>query len=178
MPGNTASVTKARICAASARIITAVARERRVLWGTVAMADNDDRRTPKWLFGKLDKEHHFTVDVTASAENTKCSRHYTEQDSGLEHDWAGEVVWCNPPYSDIEPWAKKAHESSSATVVMLVPANRTEQPWWQKWAEPYRDRGGRLKTVFLEKRVCFDFPDGIKRTSPRFGCVLLVWEKT
>ena len=45
----------------------------------------------------------FTVDVAAAPHNTKCERFYTAEQDGLAQSWAGETVWCNPPYSSILP---------------------------------------------------------------------------
>jgi len=88
-------------------------------------------------------------------------------------------VWCNPPFSDLTPWVEKAWVSR-AVVVMLIPANRTEQGFWQEMVEPYRDRlDGLLRTRFLRGRTQFgtpETPDGAKwNSSPPFGCVLLQW---
>jgi hypothetical protein len=96
---------------------------------------------------------------------------------GLAHSWAGERVWCNPPYSDIEPWVEKAHGSGAELVVMLLPANRTEQGWWQRQVEPHR-RAGSLVVEFLSGRLRF-IKHGHDRVEPNqrppFGCCLLIW---
>lgn len=104
----------------------------------------DDRATPFDLFTHLDRKHRFTVDVAAAPHNTKCARYFTREEDGLHQSWAGESVWCNPPFSDIKPWVQKAWaEHRTATgIVMLLPANRTEQRWWNVLVEPFRDRGG------------------------------------
>jgi phage N-6-adenine-methyltransferase len=121
----------------------------------------------------------FDLDVAASAENARCSRFYTIDDDGLVQPWEGRV-WCNPPFSNLGPWVEKATRESTraARIVMLLPANRTEQRWWQTYIEPYRDRpGSTLTTRFLAGRLEFGPPakDG-KGSRPPFGCVLLVWE--
>lgn len=46
--------------------------------------------TPQDFFDNLNEEFHFTVDVAASAENTKCERFYSEVDNGLSKNWSGE----------------------------------------------------------------------------------------
>jgi hypothetical protein len=105
---------------------------------------------------------------------------------GLGQSWAGERVWCNPPYSDIEPWVQKAHcefESEfpalrAELIVMLVPANRTEQGWWQRLVEPSRDCGDGFYVEFLPGRLRF-IKHGHDRVEPNqrppFGCCLLIW---
>ncbi|MEM9513697.1 MAG: DNA N-6-adenine-methyltransferase, partial [Actinomycetota bacterium] len=93
--------------------------------------DTDDRATTAEVFGPLDAEFGpFTIDVAAAAHNTKCSRYFDARRDGLAQSWSGEVVWCNPPYSAIEPWVRKAwhetHRGDCQRVVLLLPANRTE----------------------------------------------------
>jgi hypothetical protein len=116
---------------------------------------------------------------------------------GLQCPWWGRV-WCNPPFSDVESWVERAWQAvnpCNATVAqlvaMLLPANRTEQPFWQRMVEPYRDRGMlggglpldgnvELTSHFLPTRVRFGHPGNPKGHnvgSPPFGCVLLVWRR-
>lgn len=141
----------------------------------------DDRATPPEVFDPLAARFAFTIDAAASAANAKCPRFFTAAVNGLSRPWAGERVWCNPPYSDIRPWVAKAWaEGGAELVVMLLPANRTEQLWWQRLVEPYRDRpGSRLRTEFIAGRLRFIARgrDGIGANErPPFGCCLLVWQ--
>lgn len=140
--------------------------------------DVDDRATTPEVFDPLHARFGFTVDVAAAEHNAKCDRYFTIDDDGLSQCWAGEVVWCNPPYSDIAPWLRKAWDEPDATIVMLLPANRTEQGWWQDHIEPHRDRGGRLTTEFLRGRLRFLKPGQTTigpNERPPFGCVLAIW---
>ena len=144
----------------------------------------DDRATPPEIFGPLNERFGFTIDVAASAHNAKCERFYTATDNGLMQSWAGERVWCNPPYShpNLGRWLDKAWQQVTAAelIVMLVPANRTEQTWWQKHVEPFRDRSGSpLRTEFMPGRIRF-IARGQSLIGPNerppFGCCLLIWE--
>jgi phage N-6-adenine-methyltransferase len=141
--------------------------------------DIDDRATTPEDFGPLDERFHFTIDAAASPHNTKCQRFWTIEDDGLEQSWSGERVWCNPPFSNIAPWVRKAWDEFDAEmVVMLLPANRTEQGWWQEQIEPYRDRGSRLTVEFLPGRMRFIAPGADRigtNERPPFGCCLLIW---
>lgn len=144
--------------------------------------DADDRALPRDAFRELHKEFKFTIDVAASPENAKLGRFYTRENSGLEASWSDERVYCNPPYSDIAPWCKKAWDETSAElIVLLLPANRTEQSWWQRHIEPFRDRAmSPLTTRFLSGRQRFLKP-GQKKVGPNerppFGLVLCIWER-
>lgn len=171
----------------------------------------DDRETPADVFDPLHAEFQFTLDAAAARHNAKCPRYYSlgaaptaanarqlsmfpdvfvgDPDAvaldGLAQNWAkGERIWCNPPFSNLEAWVAKAH-NADATVVMLLPANRTEQPWWQRYIEEYRDGYGTLpddpETRFLAVRRCFKNrgQDIKNRTSrnPPFGIVIVIWDR-
>lgn len=107
--------------------------------------------------------------------------YYDGKADGLRQTWAGGRVWCNPPFSDIEPWIERAWDSHAELVVMMIPATRTDQPFWQKWVEPHRDKrwsNWDFRTRFLPGRIRFGHPgnpEGVGVGSPMFGCVLLIW---
>jgi phage N-6-adenine-methyltransferase len=141
----------------------------------------DDRATAPEVFGPLNERFRFTLDVAAASHNAKCERFFGAETDGLLQSWAGERVWCNPPYSNIGPWVAKAWSEFKGcpAIAMLLPANRTEQKWWQEMVEPFRDRpGSPLRTEFIPGRIRF-----IRRGAdavgpnerPPFGCVLLTW---
>lgn len=147
-----------------------------------ALHDVDDRETDPVFFGMLHERFYFTLDVAASAHNAKCARFFDAVVDGLKQPWAGERVWCNPPYSLIEPWVVKAwdeHKRGAELIVMLLPNNRCEQKWWQRYVEPVRDRdGGNFRVEFLPGRPRFIRvgSEGIgPNERPPFGLVLLVW---
>lgn len=147
--------------------------------------ERDNLGTDPALFAKLNDRFGFTLDVCATPANAKCSRYYTIEDDGLSQPWVGRV-WCNPPYSQIRAWVEKATQEyfvreSLEVAVMLLPANRPEQAWWQDLIEPIRDRPGSfLRTEFLRGRPRFVLP-GAEAIGPNerppFGCVLLIWDQ-
>lgn len=153
------------------------------------MSDPNDRRTPRNIFDPLHLEHRFTVDVAANEQNHLVERYWTKADDGLLQDWRGERVWCNPPFDDLRPWARKAHRAvDTPVIVMLLPGDRTDQAWWHEFIEPFRDNGGPLRTRFLKGRARFGFPPDyvppLKRdgtpggvNSPKFGCVVCTWRR-
>lgn len=141
----------------------------------------DDRATDPREFAVFDQRFRFSIDVCAEAHNAKLPRFYSPADDGLAQSWRGERVWCNPPYSDIEPWLEKAWiewRDGAELIVMLLPANRTEQGWWQRQVEPHRDIGGDLRVEFLRGRMRFIRSDRERVAAnerPPFGCCLLIW---
>lgn len=145
----------------------------------------NDRALPQDYFDELNKRFNFTVDAAASPANAKLPRFFSRQDCGLSRSWCGERVYCNPPYSNIEPWIIKAWQEIrdirgwAELIVMLLPANRTEQGWWQRHVEPFRDQGGILRTEFLPGRLRFLKPGQTTQTKDAFfGSVLLIFEKS
>jgi phage N-6-adenine-methyltransferase len=144
----------------------------------------DDRGThPDYFDPWNERFGGFTLDVAAAPHNAKCERFYTREDDGLSKPWSGRV-WCNPPYSNLYDWVDKAWREWTAarleTIVMLLPANRVEQKWWQELVEPFRDRpGSPLSVEFLPGRMRFIRPDAVigpKGDRPPFGCCLLIWD--
>ena len=158
-----------------------------------ALSSVDDRGTDPALFAALNERFRFTIDIAASWQNKKLQRYRSEKYAitGLNCSWAMERVWCNPPYSNIRGWLEKAWGEWSLRaegdylgpelIVMLLPANRTEQAWWQDLVEPYRDRPGltSLTVEFLRGRQRFVAPGAESigpNERPPFGCCLLIWE--
>lgn len=146
-----------------------------------ARPEVDDRATAPEVFGPLHERFRFSIDVAALPHNAKLERHFSPDVDGLAQSWVGERVWCNPPYSSIEPWVRKAWESGAELVVMLLPANRTEQGWWQRLIEPRRDTPGGVRVEFLPGRMRFIAHDatGIRPNErPPFGVCLVIWDRT
>ena len=155
----------------------------------------DDRGTPQDFWDELDAQYHFTLDVAAAPHNAKCANYYTRLADGLLQPWHGSV-WCNPPYSGLDRWLEKAWSEwdrrwprhlrgevppPPRSIVMLLPANRPEQPWWQKHVEPLRDHpDSPLRVKFLPGRLRFIKPGATEikpNERPPFGCCLLIWSR-
>ena len=115
--------------------------------------------TPQDFFDKLNAEFHFTLDVCSTHENAKCAKHYTKDDDGLQQDWTGETVWCNPPYGRQMPkWIEKCylHKQSGGVAVMLIPA-RTDTKAFHEYIY------GKSEIRFIRGRLKFG---GCKNSAP------------
>jgi len=89
--------------------------------------------TPQDFFETLDREFHFTLDVCATPENTKCQRFFTKKEDGLRRDWSEEIIWLNPPYDkDIVKWMAKAYLTTrkGGLVVALISGKSTDTVMW------------------------------------------------
>ena len=114
---------------------------------------SDEHSTPQWLFDLLDKEFHFECDAAATVSNTKCKFFIGAAYDSLKTEWLSdgihETFWCNPPYSQIAAFLKKAYEESQkgALVVCLIPV-RSDTYYWHDYvmkAQEIRFVKGRLK---------------------------------
>ena len=108
--------------------------------------------TPQSFYNKLNDEFRFNLDPCATSENAKCEKYFTKEENGLNQNWGGHKVFCNPPYGrELSKWVKKAYEESlkpNTKVVMLIPA-RTDTKYFHEYiyhkAKEIRFLKGRLK---------------------------------
>ena len=83
---------------------------------------------------------------------------------GLNFPWDGHgLVYVNPPYFDLAPWAHKA-ATEGDEVIMLLPA-RTGAKWFQKYCAPAD------VVLFWQGRLKFH---GAKDIAP-FASILIYW---
>ena len=118
-----------------------------------------DRRTPQEFFEELHKRFQFTMDGAASPENSLLPLFSTPDDPKW---WAGERVFCNPPWSNIRPFVELAPTAELAC--LLVPA-RTNCKWFHRALEL-----GAVPEYFVGK-LSFGGP----WNSP-IDCLLLIWK--
>ena len=132
--------------------------------------ESDEWGTPNNLFIKLDKKYNFTIDVAASKRNYKCKKYYTKEDNGLFKDWSNEVVWCNPPYSEIDLWVQKCYEESgkSKLIALLIPA-RTDTKYFHKYIY------NKAELIFIKGRLRFTNPN--KSGSAPFPSMLVIYKE-
>lgn len=123
--------------------------------------------TPQPLFDRLDSEFRFTLDPCCEIHNAKCQKYFTKEINGLNQSWAGERVFCNPPYSryNINYWVKKCYqESVHAIIVALLPVS-TSSDWYQDYVM------NKAELIFINKRIKFV---GAKYTAP-FSSLIAIY---
>ena len=98
----------------------------------------------------------FSLDVCAADDTAKAPRWFTEADDGLRQPWDG-VCWCNPPFNDIGSWVAKGLREvelgRARVVVYIVPANRSDQGWWQ--ALRAMERRGEAWSAYPACRIAY-----------------------
>lgn len=123
---------------------------------TMFSSKSNEWETPQVLYEQLNEEFKFTLDPCSTDKNAKCNKHYTTKDNGLEQDWSGETVFCNPPYGrELPKWIKKCADSKTK-VVMLIPA-RTDTKAFHEYIY------GKAEIRFLKGRLKFS---GSKNSAP------------
>ena len=135
----------------------------------VYMHNSDEWSTPQDFFDELDARYHFTLDPCSTDENAKCIKHYTNKENGLNKSWKNEIVFCNPPYSNIKLWAEKCafeSQTNNATIVLLIPA-RTDTAYFHDYILPF------CKLVFIRGRLKF----GDSKNSAPFPSVLCIFNE-
>ena len=130
--------------------------------------------TPPQFFNELDQEFHFDLDPAATEKSAKCARFFTPADNGLERDWGGCCVFCNPPYGRaIQDWVRKGYEESQkpgTTVVMLIPA-RTDTSYFHD--NIFHGKADEVR--FLRGRLKFTDEDGNTKDAAPFPSAVIVW---
>ena len=137
-----------------------------------------DYATPPEFIAAVEKRFgRISLDLAAHAGNTKAARWYGpggEREDSFREKWAdpalsgGGLLWLNPPFSDIGPWAAKcaAESQRGARVAFLVPAS-VGSGW-------FRDHVARHAAVnLLNDRICFDG----KNVFPK-DCMLALYGET
>ena len=116
--------------------------------------------TPQKFYDELNKEFNFNLDPCSTHNNAKCQKYFTIDDNGLNQDWQGHTVFCNPPYGRVlKEWVQKSYEESlkpNTKVIMLIPA-RTDTIYFHKYIY-------NIATIrFLKGRLKFG---GCKNSAP------------
>jgi len=132
---------------------------------------NDSWQTPQELWNDLHKIYEFTIDLAASAENAKCNRFFSLENSFLDQPTnalqASDVFWMNPPFSCSMQFFAHLAQMKNATGVAIYKASNLETQTWQKFIFP-----AATWAYFLSPRVAYEFP-GETSESPPFGSALI-----
>jgi phage N-6-adenine-methyltransferase len=124
--------------------------------------------TPPWLLEKIYKifPSGFDIDVASPVgidTAVKASHCFTHVENGLEQSWDGfPIIWCNPPYNDIESFVRKAFLEMEITtdtdkmILMLIPSF-IDFNYWHDLIFP------KSSIIFFRGRITFRNPDETRR---------------
>jgi len=131
----------------------------------------DDYETPYDLY--YDACQKFKIfpklDVSATPKNSKCANYYTPEEDGLTKDW-NKTFFCNPPYSRVSDFIKKAYYDSKKFQVegfCLIFA-KTDTKFWHSFIE------NKAEVHFIKGRIKF-LRDGFKtkNSAPYPSCFVI-----
>jgi DNA N-6-adenine-methyltransferase (Dam). len=120
-----------------------------------------DYQTPEdFRRAVVDRFGPIHCDLAATRENKFGVYHIAEDEDSLSADWwlysgtLGRLLFLNPPFRDIAPWAEKCAIESArgARILFLTPAS-VDSNWWRDYVH------GRAWVDFLSPRLCFDGKD-------------------
>lgn len=141
--------------------------------------DRDTYRTPPELFAALNSEFNFQIDVAASSANALCRTYISAENDALNMDWfptddefTGIYAYCNPPYSCVGPWVRKAAEQAKIGIgcVMLVMAD-TSVGWYAEAIKTCQE-----VRFIVGGRISFLNPEtGKPAAGNNKGSKLLIW---
>ena len=123
----------------------------------------DDHYTPEFIFKALDLV--FDIDVAAPVGGVPwipAKKHYSLLDDGLNSDWQG-LIWCNPPFSKITPWAHKMLNHNNGVALMPVGKSAWFDLLWKE-ADSILALPSTLRFVRSDQTVA-----GIMTTTVLFG---------
>jgi len=100
--------------------------------------DSTDWTLSPAAFATLSEAHGpYTVDLFASAQNTRCTRFYSRWRcpgalgiNALSFDWTNENAWANPPFHLIG--AVVNHILKTDSTATLIAPEWPVQPWWRR----------------------------------------------
>ena len=141
----------------------------------VQTSENDNYETPPWLFKALDTEFRFTFDVAADINNHLCPMWTNDiERTDIRNS---EIVFCNPPYSNITPFVAQLIAARCLTV-FLLPV-RTGTSWFlalDRLRHPHQ-----AEFRFFRKRIHFLIdgrepinPKTLKPSGPRFDSMIVM----
>lgn len=143
--------------------------------------EGDKRQTPKEVIARIQTLINMPLihDVAAEPHTAKCASYWTAEDDALSKDWREPMIgsslsgalFCNPPYSNITPWVKKACEASKKGlfVVGLLPDDRSVS-WQREYVED------KAQIIYVpDKRISFEDGNGIPQNGNPKGSIICLW---
>ena len=130
---------------------------------------NLDYQTPKKLWDKLRAKFNFDVDLMANKDNALMLPFISPKEDTFKVSWSsyGKTGFCNPPYLKevIEKILIRAllyAELADFTTVLVLPGNKTDQKWWNKyiWDNENNSPYPGVTLRYLQGRVPFIRSDG------------------
>ena len=132
---------------------------------------SDEWGTPTKHFLEWDKEFNFTLDPcgikSRPLKKDMITLDIRDGQDGLKHDWGGERVFVNPPYSNdnVHLWCRKCfwEKNNAELIILLIPASKGSSYYFHDYIYPFAEVRficGRLKFVPMEGQQDSSNPQG------------------
>lgn len=135
--------------------------------------EKDEWRTPPFVFWWAHQRFNFAVDLASTEANKLCHQNITKHENALAQDWSrfAGAGWCNPPYSNIDPWLQKAWDEAyeGFTSVFLIPTPNGEDRY-SRWV-----LGHASEVIFIGGRLAFINAEGKPVSGNTRGSCLVVY---
>ncbi len=136
-------------------------------------SSDDSWQTPPDWFEVIDDVMKFTIDAAADASNSLCLNHWSALNSALNKSWdlRGEVIFCNPPFSQLgqgattNAWVSKFLEMHEGLIFMKCPI---ETNYIQTLI-----RSNHFRLLVPKGRIAY-YKNGERETNVGFPSALLV----
>lgn len=140
---------------------------------TTRYDSRDEWRTPKYLFRSLDGTYHFDIDLAAKPDNALCQNFIGVNSLGQDWHRLGCTGFLNPPYSNIDPFLKKAIDETykGFTTVALIPTPNGEIRYGRYVF------GVATQVTFITGRISFLTPNGRPVSGNTRGSMVVVYER-
>jgi phage N-6-adenine-methyltransferase len=119
----------------------------------------------------------ISCDLAAHAKNKKCDRFFSPKEDSFSQHWhkIPGILWLNPPFNDITPWARKcaAESDKGAQILFLTPAS-IGSCWFADYVF------SKALVIGLTGRISFDgkapYPKDCMLSCYGFGAGFEVWD--
>lgn len=78
--------------------------------------------------------------VVLNGDDEPSGQFFSKKENSLAQDWRvlGGLLWLNPPFDNVAPWAKKcAEEANARTRIIFLTQASIGANWYWKWVRPY-----------------------------------------
>ena len=137
-------------------------------------SEKQDWQTPPEFLELVRRVGPIALDPCTTDENPcgATNAFFTAEYTGLVPDWRaiadGGLIYCNPPYSDMDAWAAKIADEGmrGCEIISLTPA-RTDTRWFRRMCTADQMCFWRGRIKFVGAKAAAPFPSLVCYWGPR-----------
>ena len=132
---------------------------------------------PEFMSAVVTRFGSINFDLAASEHNAKHANYFSAADDSLRQEWhkIPGLLWLNPPFDNIAPWARKcgAESTLGAKILFLTPSSIGSN-WFANHVH------GKALVLALQGRISFDgiapYPKDCILSGYGFNPIFDVWK--